>query len=286
MRSNGRLLEVSGTSEEILSVAVREDAGHVAGAPQAAVRLHDLLSGKGIATDADGGAFGDFGRDAKPIQFVGDPLVGPAAAPPGVHLQEPTFFLRARLQAHDFFVGLGIDATGTDGNFAVGDSAAEFALGALVCHAGADVLGDVFAVPFGDREDDFDDELTEKASGAEAVTAQIDDVDGDAEFAQAAHEEFAIEGITAEAVDLGDDEVADGGRALGKELDGVEEELAAGTLAKGNATGSVFVGELEVVAEVEALLGSVGRDALVLGVERSILLVGRDTAVEGRELGI
>jgi hypothetical protein len=171
-RPRVRHLIVAKLAQEFLRVGILEHAGYIAGTPLAAVGLDDLLSADRIFADADGSAFGDFGRDAETVQFLGDSFVGIATATPLIHLENPTLFLRAGFQSHDFFLCLGVEAAGADSDLPIREGAAEFPIGALLGHAIPDALDDYIPLEFREHGEHLEEQFAHELSHCGVVHRQ------------------------------------------------------------------------------------------------------------------
>ena len=189
----------------------------------------------------------ELGEDAPAVQLFGDALQLPPADPPGFDLSEGCLLgevvhqqladggagqLRGGQRAGAELgaaIGKGVEAI-----VAEGDVAGELALVELVAHDGAGPIADEVALILGDAGLDLKEQLVLR--GAREGAAFTGEVGGDAQLPDLADGGDGVEGVPAEAVLLGSDEVLDVA-----ELEADEESVAARPLVEPNAAGDVGV---------------------------------------------
>jgi len=132
----------------------------------------------------------------------------------------------------------------------------------------------------GDGRKNADDQIAKEAGRREGVAAEIDDVDDDPLLFEALESRFQVQHAAAQAIHFGDDQILHV-RMKAKRTD---QESPAVAFQEWQTTRRVFVGELQVVRNVQTLEPGVFDGFGGLGFERAVLLVGRNARVECSEI--
>ena len=114
----------------------------------------------------------------------------------------------------------------------------------FVAHLFPGAVANLPQLPFGKGEHERQDELADMALGADALPAEIGDVQDDVPFAQKFQHGQTVTHVTTKAIQLGDDQmfhIAEG--------ETVQQRPAAGTFAHRDAAAGIGVGKRQTVAD-------------------------------------